>query len=346
MTKLLVAKWFIGAVVGTALVAVSSPLFVRSYVPSRIDSLRQVVVPANGHQYRWRSEGYATTRIGPHGMPGLEQLPAQKKPSEIRLAIWGDSQAEGVSVEDRFKLHSQIEPLARTEQLNVVALPLARSGDDLGDWLAQIPRVEEPLGVDAHVLFIAELSDLTDFVPVAINKSTLVTQNQLASTVPSFVIQAARNALQHPDGTQKRFRFSLGPVRRSEPRLVPALVKEVDGDLWHQVAERIRLATGKDVYIVYAPVLPAIVTSGAHVPKSRIERADLNDQSFRKLRQSAMEFAINVIDVRPDLIASADANRWPHGFHNGRIGEGHLNATGYRVVAKKIVNELANPPAR
>ena len=89
----LVITWVLGAVIGTLLVGVTSPLFVRSYVPLQADRVRNVWTLPPNHTYRWRSEGYADTRIGPHGMPGRTSL-AGPKSSHVRVALWGDSQAE------------------------------------------------------------------------------------------------------------------------------------------------------------------------------------------------------------------------------------------------------------
>jgi hypothetical protein len=69
----LVRRWSVGFLIATLLVGVSSPWFVRSYVPREWSDRRGVLVLQPGAQYRWRSEGYATTRIGPLGMPGQGQ---------------------------------------------------------------------------------------------------------------------------------------------------------------------------------------------------------------------------------------------------------------------------------
>ena len=107
--SILLCRWAVGIALGTGLIAVSSPLFVRSYLPLNADPVRGIWTLPSGTEYRWRSEGYANTSIGPHGMPGKKVLQSQarSKPSEVhgfqsdsvdpnaavRIALWGDSQA-------------------------------------------------------------------------------------------------------------------------------------------------------------------------------------------------------------------------------------------------------------
>ena len=174
-------RWSAGALLGTLLVAITSPLFVRSYVPLRQDPVRGVWTMPPGAAYRWRSEGYATTHVGPHGMPGRPRMPTpnDRRP---RVAVWGDSQAEGVCLDDDRKLFAQAERLSRrrAESRNerrddglrddglrrgdpgegIVVLPFPHSGTDAGDWLPQMPRVESAFAIDAHAILVVDLPDL------------------------------------------------------------------------------------------------------------------------------------------------------------------------------------------
>ncbi|GAA5510128.1 hypothetical protein [Novipirellula caenicola] len=335
--KRIVAKWLLGALFGTFLIALTSPLFVRSYVPSELDPLRGVFVLESGHFYRWRSEGYATTAIGPHGMPGRVGLDEAKRADEIRVAIWGDSQAEGVGVSDQQKLHRQIERIGEQSQHTIVALPLARSGDDAADWLAQIPRVEEALAIDMHVILVAEMVDLeaaTDAITPAppIDASQLAAQNRIASNVPAFVIQAARRVLRTADDTPRTLRFSVGPL--PNPAVPPATLDKPETD-WDAVMRAIRAASDRPILLVYAP---------------RIQRQSLtrivvdNDQptgnELSEIKQAAQSAGLLLREVTENFVASAEKNHWPHGFHNGVIMQGHLNETGYAIVASEIVSEI------
>lgn len=374
----LLCRWLLGAVIGTSLIAVTSPLFLRSYLPLNADAVRGVwTLPADS-EYRWRSEGYANTAIGPFGMPGKttgvgsssavssERL-AQSQPthaSPLNIALWGDSQAEGVAVADSDKLFAKIES-ASAGHLNV--FPLARSGEDAGDWVTQIPRVEKQFDIDHHVILVVEPVDLLAAVeaPLAspsVNDTTAA-NGALAAKLPAFVIQAARNVLREPDGaTPRSFRFSVGPVDHVDPphitnsqaggtaptgnkKQLEARLSRDNSGLWFNAFAAIRNATELPVVLLYAPLTPQIVDG-------KIRWQDPTADQFLMLQKAAKKFGISVVDARDELKNSVvSGGRWPHGFHNGRIGSGHLNRVGNKVLADKLVEQLSDrhvdptPPA-
>ena len=340
--KRLIKNWAAGAVVGTLLIAVTSPLFVRSYLPDQFDEARQVSVPSPNANYRWRSEGYATTRIGPHGMPGRRELPDE---TLTRIALWGDSQAEGVCVADDEKL------FAKLNVPNLAAvLPLARSGDDLHDWLKQIPAVEKNLGVDAHVLLIVDLSDLhsaqTDDsheMPSAANHDF---QSSIAKYMPAFAIQGVRNLMTDNTGNARQLRFGVGPV--TSFCAVPVDEKDVQGvqqrELidWDQPLGLLRGATRKPIAIVYAPKSIAAKQDSDLPPSIGEIPRDTDQMEIGRLASSASSHRIIFHDASEALARLAKNGTPPHGFHNGQIGQGHFNAAGYQAIAGEIKPIVAN----
>lgn len=355
-------RWLLGAVAGTCLIAVTSPLFLRSYLPLNADPVRGVWTLPPDSEYRWRSEGYADTSIGPLGMPGkttglensserlAEQLGTveQTKISPLQIALWGDSQAEGVSVGDADKLFAKIESMSGGD-LNVY--PLARSGENAADWVTQMPRVEKQLGIDQHVILVVEPADVLAAVdaPVASPSANdaSATNAALAARLPAFVIQAARNVLREPDGaTSRRLRFAVGPVSdASSPRVnerqtessTPSgeSLSRDDSVLWSNALTAIRNATELPVVLLYAPLSPQIVDGKVHWQ-------DPTADQFLLLQQAAKELGVRVVDARDQLRDSVVSDgRWPHGFHNGRIGAGHLNQIGNQVLAARLVEGLS-----
>ena len=133
----IIKHWMFGLIAGTIVIGVTSPLFVRSY-PVRVwDDVRQRFVYPTSLRYRWRSEGYASSAVGPHGMMGQTRL--DEFDADQTIALWGDSQAEGVCVDDEDKLFSLIEQRIPGS----VVLPFAVSGDDAIDWITQFSLVEK-----------------------------------------------------------------------------------------------------------------------------------------------------------------------------------------------------------
>jgi hypothetical protein len=321
----LIARWLIGAVVGTALIAVTSPLFVRSYLPATIDPMRGVPVMPAGADYRWRSEGYATTQIGPFGMPGKTTI-ADPSSGVTRIALWGDSQAEGVSVPDDQKLFAQIE---RSAAGTLEVFPLAQSGDDASDWIKQIPLIEPELAIDMHVVLIADLPDLlvSDDQPI---KSDA---NQLIANFPAFLIQSARNLVTDSDGGKiRKLRFSVGPVESHTKQFAANLSPVTDAD-WEKSIGRLGWVSDKPIWIVYAPPSPQIAYG----------TASFNDgaaATYAVVRQIAEKQGVRAVNVHGALSESARAGQWPHGFQNGQIGHGHLNAIGYALIVQVLLDAI------
>ena len=363
-SRRLIRSWLSGALVGTLVVAVTSPLFVRSYVPLKADASRGVWVLPPGQWYRWRSEGYANTQIGPMGMPG-KTLIAPPERGKFRVALWGDSQAEGVCVADDEKLFAQAEALSENR---LQVFPFARSGEDAADWLTQMPALEQSLDLDFHVLLVVDLQDLLTAsqapLPPPSEADVAAGNASIAAIVPAFIIQAARYLLTEPDEmTPRRLRFSLGPVgpvngdtgtaesTASEGpdakhasgiqsmNYVDALTatdaeaREERQALWRREMQAIRAASSLPILILRAPVAPQIVAG--HV----VMESD-PQQDAKLMASAAAKVGILVTSAEDALKQSALAGSWPHGFQNGYIGSGHLNRNGNALVASILVREV------
>ncbi len=361
--RALLWRWLLGAVVGTSLIAVTSPLFLRSYLPLNADPVRRVWTLPPDSEYRWRGEGYADTLIGPLGMPGkttelasssermgeLSDTMQKSQTSPLQIALWGDSQAEGVSVGDADKLFAKIESASGGD---LTVYPFARSGEDAADWVTQMPRVEQQLDIDQHVILVVEPTDLLAAVeaPVASPSANdaSAANAALAAKLPAFVIQAARNVMREPDGaTPRRLRFTVGPVNNASSALVTnrqaekskqsgAPLSRDDSALWLNALTAIRNATELPVVLLYAPLSPQIVDG-------KIRWQDPTADQFLLLQEAAKELGVSMVDARDELRDSvASDGRWPHGFHNGRIGSGHLNQVGNQVLAARLVEGLSD----
>lgn len=339
----LIASWLAGSLVGTAIIAVTSPLFVRSYVPLEADPIRGVWTLPAGETYRWRSEGYADTWIGPMGMPGRREIPA-REPDVLRVALWGDSQAEGVCVGDAFKLPTQMEGVSGGR---LCVFPLARSGEDAADWLTQMPAVEGELGLDAHVILVVDVEDLrtaTDApLPPPDQTDVAAANASIAATFPAFVIQAARHLLRGADETTpRRLRFGLGPVESVVPFVdaaAPGQAMDERAAFWRQQLEAIRSASKLPILILFAPVAPQIIDGNivVEIPAQR---------EWDFVAGIARQYDIRVARADTQLSDSANAGRWPHGFHNGQIGSGHLNRYGNAAVASVLVEQILDRDPR
>ena len=335
----LVILWSVGACVGTLVVAVTSPWFVRSYLPLQADTVRGVWTLPSDSVYRWRSEGYADSRIGPYGMPGKRDVDpdfGDSTPTQ-RVALWGDSQAEGVCLRDSDKLFSQLEQES-SGRLDV--FPLARSGEDAAVWLTQMHAVEQALGIERHVMLVAELSDLLAAtqapVPAPREADAAAANGAIAARLPAFIIQGARHLLREEDGsTPRRLRFGIGPVGSlavaNGSNVEPAT--SAPASRWRAPLAAIRAASQRPITLVYAPRVP-------HIIDGQVRWEDPDDDDFHAVRSIANELELVVVDARAAMRQSAAAGKWPHGFHNGQIGVGHLNRIGNAVLAEQLAESV------
>ena len=376
-------RWSAGALSGTLLIAFTSPLFVRSYVPLRQDPVRGDWTMPPGAAYRWRSEGYATTHVGPQGMPGRPRMPTPTD-RRLRVALWGDSQAEGVCLDDDRKLFAQAERLSRRRAESrddglrgersggddlmgdpgdgIVVLPFPHSGTDAGNWLPQMPRVEPAFAIDAHAILVVDLPDL---LPAAMlrppagppgpvpDQGRMLDPAQdptggedvaggfrpLAAWLPAFVIQAGRRWLTEADGTtRRRWRFAPGPVRQVTDGGTPAdgvATAKSDPFDWPAIMGGIRHHTSLPVIVLYAPPAPLIVDG-------RLVETAPHEEQWPAMRDAAAAAGVTLVDLREPLRRSAARGVFPHGFHNGQIGVGHLNHAGTRIVACGLADASAD----
>lgn len=328
-----IARWCLGLVAGTLLIAVTSPLFIRTYAGRVWDPVRGRPVYPEGLRYRWRSEGYATSTVGPHGMTGRTRLPASATDSMV--ALWGDSQAEGVCLPDDQKLWSLLEDeLENSQRLNSVSvLPLAESGDDGWDWINQFAGVESRLGINVHVILVHELVDLESLLCVdplisaEPSKDSPSISSKWLDRTPDFVLEAGRRLLLTDSNELRRLRFALGPTSSvSEAEALKAATFQSDV-AWSIPAQRLRNTTKLPIVIAYAP----------HVRLTDELAGSSNDQPLRsELEKQQIAF----IDCRERFRRSMQSGIQPFGFQNGRFGAGHLNRHGYRLIAEAVSSAI------
>jgi hypothetical protein len=331
-------RWPLGIAIGTLIIACTSPLFVRSYPPRMIDPVRQQWTYVEGSLFRWRSEGYATTWIGPHGMPGFRvPIPPPDK-LMTRVALWGDSQAEGVCVSDEEKIFAQANQLVAHQSSDLVVFPLARSGDQLSDWIDQMPRVEQALHTDAHAILIVELDDL-QVNPVQSPATTISSlQQQFTQIAPAFVVQAIRNIVTDSAGSVRGLRFQIGPLKNASHLAAPSSgdTRRTQNALQNRLessCQAIRHATTRPVVLLFAPLEPVIM--GGEI---RID--DQHPLAVEALRVATENAGIHFVDLRATMREAADRGQWPRGFQNGQFGVGHYNQLGNRLIAEALVDAI------
>jgi len=253
------------------------------------------------------------------------------------LALWGDSQAEGMCVNDDEKIAAFV---ARLSAKRIEVLPFARSGDDCNDWIPQIAAIannsEDPLSIDAHLFLLVEWTDWCvdlDDTKEVFDES----MNAISGTLPAFVIQTARNVLTTGDASQMRkLRFRPGPVTTRQVAMASDLRDDPDSislsmlDKLSKQLDRLRRQGQTPCIFLYAPMVPTI-TGG------EIRFEDPDEVLFERFRDLCVQNRFDVIDLRGKMKSAVLSGEWPRGFQNGQFGVGHYNANGNRIIAQNII---------
>jgi len=335
--------WGLGILGSWAVVWLAGPWVLDSILLRVPDLALGIATLQPDNVVRWRSEGWGKTSIGPHGLPGW-----QPRQTAQRVILWGDSQVEGLCVDDPHKISNQVIAIADHPSLQPLdCLSLGRSGADAREWRALMEAADALWQPALHVWVVTELSDLTVLAP-AIGDQV---QQRHVEPSPDWIklaallraeamFTAAKRVLRDPDsGGLRRLDFCLGP---RTPRQQGESAGQADawsgGERGAELAETIvaaisELATRfpKRLMIVYAPGTPTLARPLA---TSHPDDA-LFDQVHHKLQTAGIE----VVDLRSEFIELWQTQRrLPRGFHNGLPGSGHLNADGNRIIAQAIVS--------
>lgn len=323
-------RWLFGLVAGTALAWGSSNFFVRSYSMRVHDAERGRWVRPAGTRFRWPLEGYGVTHYGATGLPGWQPAgrDGEESSEDVLVALYGDSQAEGLCVSDRQKLHRQLsQSLGRTR-----VIPLAESGDTWRDWADQFAWAEKRWGVKLHVILLTEISDVMDrdSVPNArTTKPPSAFRGALLKRLPDMAVHAVAGlALDPSSGTRRSLRFRPGPVK-CETSPTDASASRNPSHRFAAIVDELAGQASKPIVVVYAPRIPS------NTGKDLVWEEPLQSP-FPLFADEARKQGLTVIDARPVLVESAKVGRFPHGFHHGQLGNGHLNAVGYDVLANLV----------
>lgn len=337
------ASW-LGGLAGSFLLAwLVAPCFVNSGILWAPDDVLGRYVRQPGATVIWRSEGWGTTRFGPHGMVGdVEGILAGGGPVFV---FWGDSHAEAFQVDDVEKgvavYNAQAAPGAPQ------GVVCAESGLSVADYAFDIPKLERAYPqVVGHVILLNGMRDV------------------LPQTSPSVHARFAENPWRLEPGTYRpnanglrwgpvirdmrleflydlcrrvkdhSFRFTPGTAEASgaaEPDGQAACNPERMREGWRFLLRTLR-GQGRNVAFLYCPMVPAPGNGGVV--------AEDPDKACKALfREVCADQGVGFVDLT-DAFNGFYRNEaaFPRGFPNSRAGEGHLNRDGHRLVAGALAD--------
>lgn len=315
-------------------------------------------VPAPGTSRKWRSEGWATTCFGPHGL--LRDTASQISTNTPLIFLHGDSFVEALQVNDVDKPETQLTRALRATApaslgRNAVVLGLGYSGLAAADVYFRIPRYEHVFG--GPRLHIIMFSGMFRFLPDANQPVTAVftrtpqfrfaeraTTHDSAWNLPltrlldrlhGYVIWHVRRKLAAADALD--LRFAVGPVRPSAHPAPPPDDPAAARAAFNFLAARLRAQTRAPILVVYSPSLPGL-------RDGRLIETDASQAMADELAVALHAQGIAFLNTRPSLLdVYRQEHRLPFGFANLKLGSGHLNDAGIRAVAECVAAYLADP---
>lgn len=359
-TSRLIWRWAAGLLGAWVLTWLAGPWIVDSIMVRVEDPDLRLVTLREGDMIRWRSEGWARTKVGPYGLPGWQPNGAAE-----RLVLWGDSQVEGLCVNDDEKIGHQLVSMAQQDlKRTIECIPFGRSGTDSIDWMNQLAVVDQHWRPALHVWIVAELSDLQCLAAgeqasrtpsrwkKPSNRWIAVAEDWRAETA----FHAARRLLLDPTTGQLRsLRWSLGPIRT--PKVSPATpqadvvspgaanadvaaTKQSRPDPAAMVADlisQVNESLNDRLVVLYVPAVPRFAAD--------IAMTHPDDAAWERLASELAEREVRVVDCRTRFREHWEQHgTLTRGFHNGTPSYGHLNATGNRLICEAIIDEIRDAP--
>ncbi len=332
------AHWIIGIFGSWFCVWLAGPWLLNSILVRVENPELRAISFREGDTIRWRTEGLATTLIGPQGLPGW--LP---NGSTNKIVLWGDSQVEGVCVNDQDKIANQIiRESLHSYVKKIDCLPMGRSGTNSSDWREWMPAADELLHPILHCWIVTDLSDLLAIASPSVDSAS---DDRWHAPSPAVVLwakrfhgeaffQSTRNLLFDPQtGRVRTLRWSLGPVTRQGVPASSFTAADVTTAISIRTCEQLEIIHRQfdDRFVIlYAPGVPRIAE------RLRVDHPD--DAAWDDLATRMHSKKIPVIDMRASFTARWNREqRLSRGFHNGTPGVGHLNALGNEWISKAIV---------
>lgn len=338
-------RWLLGPLAAVPVVWLVADLTTNSAEPYAWDETVGRSLPAAGTVHRHRTEGFADTRIGAHGINGTPDVTALPGPA---VALWGDSHLEGYALADRAKLAQQLTPLLPAPLASAYAVGL--SGSTVAAPYFLIPRYEA-LGppVALHVLVVTRLHYV---LPGAPGDARFV-----ATPEPAFVHQPRR-----PKASRQRWvaalhrwratfvyrtlravprelRFAPGRARTgTEARLAPGPPEERILAAWRLLARELPARASAPVLLAYAPTTPRLV-------RGEVLFDDPDAAAAAALEEIWTTAGHPFLHLGPGFDRLyRDRGHFPRGFANHLPDSGHLNLHGTRVLAETLASWLEAHP--
>jgi len=335
--------WLGGALFSCLFIWSVAAVFTNGSTYDVLDPLLGRYVRAPGLEVRWRTEGWASTRFGAHGMLAEGDLVlAGPGPKFI---FWGDSHAEAFQVPDDCKAMSVFNRLP--DRVKPKGATMATSGLSVPDYYFDIPRLERAYpGIVGNVILLNGMGDVLPGRHLECHSRFLRHPWRLEEShcIPTatglrygawihrlgveFLYTLYRDARDHD------YRFAPGPAGAGPAKSCePERFDDMDAG-WDFLLGALRKETRGFLLFVYCPMVPVFEAG-------RLVREDPEAGLKGFFRQACARHGIGFVDLsgRFDELYRA-SGRFPRGFFNSIPGLGHLNERGQALVAEALNDYL------
>lgn len=336
--------WVFGFVFSLLFIWGVSAVFLGSIRPKVWDSAVGRFIDVPGLTYRHRSEGWADTCPGLHGM-SRESAEVFFSPGP-KFLFWGDSYAEAVQVSPEERAVNVYNALAGQGKPRGVTI--ADSGLTVADYYFYIPRYEALTdNVVAHIFLLDGLRGIMPGSHLDCHSQFLADPWRFEEHLcePSELAQRYgpminRSRLDFLHGLYRSlrdysFRFSVGNLTQRRPVIRPEkeeLSPERMESAWRFLLAELARETRARLVFIYAPLSPAL-------SRGNIRYENEEDKAKKALfARLCREAGADFIDLSADFLSLYEKDgTLTMGFFNTPQGAGHFNASGQAVVARGLL---------
>ncbi|MBN1905490.1 MAG: hypothetical protein JW927_10365 [Deltaproteobacteria bacterium] len=296
-----------------------------------------------GSIHRHRSEGWGDVWFGRMDVIGEADISLIKTPSVV---IWGDSHMEALQIEQKNRMPQVLTDMFRADNINTFsAFGVGMSGESIADYYLKIPRYEKVAEIKAHYIIICDISDAlpdqstaahavylsepayrivdTKKVPDHINIRKFLRKFEL-----DFLWASAVSILK-----DTKLRFMPGPFDSDKNVIDDGYPLSVNEPL-NFILHSLRHKTEKPIIFVYCPHLPAIKDNTVTFENKEHDSVDV----FKNL---CFKNGIGFIDMTNEFCSNyKETGKFPRGFQNSLVSQGHFNRDGHRIIAKAIYKNI------
>jgi hypothetical protein len=287
-----------------------------------------------GETYRQYSEGIASSHFRADSSRDTGNAILQNAPTVL---ILGDSHVPAVQIEDRETMGSVLERRARTggTPLNVKQFGWSGEGYGIARTLGLGPELVKTVNPLRVIVFLSEGALRT-------YPANTAEAEQLRREPPPSLRNLNRFQRFARMGAHYSVVAHLLYARSRELLLIHRTKEQADSgatscvttepDERRAVMGALQRTFGSKLIVLYAPELGLDGSAGSDCWETLF---------FEQSKQSGVAF----LSLRQAMLEARKSNVVVRGFHNTRLGFGHLNAAGHELIARVLYEELISSGA-